>query len=107
MAIFRGDGGEIEIRPNKPTEIYTVHNSSLEKEIWPAMLLETRQQFDQTMDLNRLKAVWRGEDQDEYAISAIIGTTALALDLLGRCDGQSDSLELAANLWTARDLSYV
>ncbi len=107
MAVFRGDGGEIEIRPNKPTEVFTVHGTKLSNNTWPAMLNESHQQIDQYMDLNKLKNVWEGSIQDDYAIAAIVGTTAIALDTLGTSNGVSEAMDLARNLWAKRDINYL
>ena len=38
LAVFRGEGGEIERRPNKPTEVWTLHDGAYAEERWPAML---------------------------------------------------------------------
>ena len=107
MAVFRGDGGEIEIRPNKPTEVFTVHGTKLSNNTWPAMLNESHQQIYQYMDLNKLKNVWEGSIQDDYAIAAIVGTTAIALDTLGTSNGVSEAMDLARNLWAKRDINYL
>ncbi len=43
MAVFRGEGGEIEMRPNKPCEVLTVHEGAMAEERWSALLPEPRQ----------------------------------------------------------------
>ena len=104
MAVFRGEGGEIECRPNKPTEVSTVHKGILDTFLWPPNLAEPRQPFDQNIDPNRLKMVWSGIDKDEYAIGAIIGTTAIALDTLGKANGHQESTAMAKSFWKNRDV---
>ncbi len=103
MAVYRGDGGEIECRPNKPTEVWTVDDGKLYSAIWPALLDESRQPLDEDMDVSRLIDVWRGDDDDDYAQAAIIGTTAIALVTLGKFSGQEDALEAARAMWRGRD----
>ncbi|MGO9172113.1 MAG: glycosyl transferase family protein [Rhodomicrobium sp.] len=103
MAVFRGEGGEIERRPNKPCEVLTVHQGATAEERWPALLPEPRQSAEDDMDLGRLLALWRGDATDEYGEAAIWGTLAIALKALGRADSQEDAQILAQNLWADRD----
>ena len=106
MTVFRGEGGEIEIRPNKPTELFSINDSELEQKIWPAMLDQSHQQIDEQLDLNRLKKIWDGTSYDEYALAAIIGTTAVALKTLGKSDERLDAISLASSIWDQRDINY-
>jgi anthranilate phosphoribosyltransferase len=107
MAVFRGDGGEIECRPNKPTEVLTVHKGKINAFIWPPILDESRQPIDENIDINRIKDVWVGKDKDEYAIAAIVGTTAIALETLGETQGHRESFNKAKKLWAKRDINYL
>ena len=80
MAVFRGEGGEIERRPTKPLDVWNVIAGEMARVEWPALLPEPMQPTDEEMDINRLLAVWRGEDDDRYATAAITGTLALCID---------------------------
>lgn len=103
MAVFRGEGGEIERRPTKPLDVWTVIDGEMATTEWPALLPEPMQPTDEEMDIQRLLAVWRGEDDDAYATAAITGTLALALDLLGRAESQADAQAQAEAMWAARN----
>jgi anthranilate phosphoribosyltransferase len=104
MAVFRGDGGEIERRPNKPTQVWTTHGrDGLEVETWAATLDEGHAPPDEVMDLDRLMAVWRGEDADIYALEAIRGTMAIALKTAGRAADMPAAEALAREIWAGRD----
>ncbi len=103
MAVFRGEGGEIERRPNKPCEVLTVHEGVTAEERWPALLPEPRQAAEEEMHLGRLAALWRGEMTDEYGEAAIWGTLAIALKALGHAASQEDAQILAENMWAQRD----
>ena len=105
MAVFRGDGGEIECRPNKPTEVFTLHKGKLGSYIWPPVLEESRQPLDENIDLARLKSVWNGNDKDEYAIGAVVGTTAIALKTLGKTSDFKEAHDMAKTLWNQRDIN--
>jgi len=103
LAVFRGEGGEVERRPQKPLDVLSVHEGRLETESWPALMDDPRQAHDDTMDLSRLVRVWRGEEVDDYGLAAVIGTLAIALKLLGRATSQEDAHQLAQNIWQNRD----
>ena len=100
--VFRGEGGEIERRPNKALEVRTVRGGVDGEDNWPALLPDPQQRIDEEMDLSRLAAVWRGDDDDSYAHAAITGTLAVALRLLGRAASIEDAEAEAQRLWASR-----
>jgi anthranilate phosphoribosyltransferase len=102
LAAFRGEGGEIERRPNKACEVLSLQDGVLAEERWPALLPDAQQEVDEAMDLSRLGAVWRGESQDDYAVAAIVGTLAIALRALGAAREVAEAEARAAELWRAR-----
>jgi anthranilate phosphoribosyltransferase len=102
MAVFRGDGGEIERRPNKPCEVLTVHGDAVSEERWPA-LLDPRQPPEGDMNLDRLAAVLRGEACDDYGDAAVTGTLAIALKALGRAETIEAAEAQAKAMWRDRD----
>lgn len=104
MAVFRGEGGEIERRPNKPTELWITRGREGPcVEHWPALLPEGHVPADDDMSLDRLAAVWDGSEEDAYAVAAVIGTLALALRALGRAEDIAGAEALARRMWQARD----
>ncbi len=105
MAVFRGEGGEIERRPNKPVNVETVENGKFLSETWPPILSNPRQPRDEGMEPLRLTKIWCGDDHDPYATAAIVGTLAIALKLLRRASSVQDAQKKAELLWKARDTS--
>ncbi|MGO9741483.1 MAG: glycosyl transferase family protein [Roseiarcus sp.] len=105
LAVFRGEGGEIERRPNKPCEVLTLHDGRYEEERWPAMLDDPRLEADEAMDLSRLGALWRAEISDAYAEAAVTGTLAIALKALDAAPDLASAEERARALWSERDRS--
>ncbi len=103
IAVFRGEGGEIERRPNKPCEVLCARGAILTDERWPAMIPEPRQAPDEEMDLSRLGALWRGEFADEYAEAAVVGTLAIALRALDAEPDVAGAEARAWGLWRSRD----
>ncbi|MGO9007498.1 MAG: glycosyl transferase family protein [Beijerinckiaceae bacterium] len=105
MSVFRGEGGEVERRPNKPCEVSTVQEGVIGEERWPALMEDPRQTQDESMDLDRLDALWRGEIHDDYAEAAIAGTLAIALKTM-RVDQDIERAQAHAEfLWRQRDRS--
>lgn len=103
MAVFRGEGGEIERRPSKEAQVQTVHDGVTATEDWPPLLAAPRQPHDHEMNLERLTSVWSGDETDDYATAAITGTLAIALKLLGRAGDPGAAQAMACELWAARD----
>lgn len=100
-AVFRGEGGEVERKPEKPL---TVRLSGLEpsqSEKWPQLIKAPA--APPTLTLSHLAAVWSGTQQDEYAEAAICGTAAVALRLCRRVEGIAEADEMAKTLWTERN----
>ena len=107
MAVFKGEGGEVERRPQKPVLVQSLHEGVLSEEEWPAMLPEDQVKSDETMDIKRLKTVWSGEEEDIYATAAITGTTAIVLRLIGKASNPFDATEMAKKMWAERDTSRI
>ena len=103
MSVFKGEGGEIERRPNKPLVVKSLHDGVMSEHEWPPLLPESRQPHDDEMDTARLGAVWRDELEDDYAVAAVTGTVALALATMGRTSDPADAQAQATAMWLARN----
>jgi len=106
MAVFRGEGGEIERRPNKPCEVWTVCGDKTDVERWPPLLDDPRQAPDEEMDFRELQALWQGKTTNGYAEAAVIGTLAIALKTLGSADSMEEAEMAARSLWQDRDKGH-
>ena len=102
MAVLRGEGGEVEVRPTKPFDVLTVHDGKKEVEKWSRILPESRQPIDEDMDPERLKPIWFGDNKDDYALAAIHGTMAVILKLMNKADNEADAFSLARSIWDNR-----
>ncbi len=108
MAVFRGEGGEIERRPNKPTQVWMTRGAGEPVvETWPALLDVPHQPADEEMNLTRLERVWRGEEGDAYAEAAVTGTIAVTLRAMGRAGSVAEADEMARDLWASRDRAFL
>jgi len=107
MAVFKGEGGEVERRPQKPVVVQSLHDGILSEEEWPALLAEDSVKVDEAMDLKRLKTVWSGQEDGTYATAAITGTVAIVLRLIGRATSPDDAITQAQKMWDSRDISRI
>lgn len=101
--VFRGEGGEIERRPNKPTVAWTAANGEISNEEWPALLPNGHAVADEEMDIQNLVAIWRGDESSEYAEASVIGTLAIALKSMGQADTKEAAQSMAQGMWENRD----
>ena len=102
LAVFKGDGGEAERRPEKPCQVHLTTGDVLSEENWDPILDDPSAPHDQDMDLGRLAAVWAGDIQDQLAEAAITATAAVTLKALGRASSQAEAQSMAQSMWAAR-----
>jgi len=102
MAVLKGEGGETERNPDMECLVQSVHDGELADELWPAMFARRHLKPEQ-LKPEQLSLIWQGTIQDEFAEAAIIGTTAIALKLLGKADSQQQAQQKATEFWIARD----
>lgn len=101
-AVFKGEGGEVERKPEATCTVYSVHSGEASEEVWPK-LIDGRQEQPEALDIAHLRAVWRGKKTDAYGELAVIGTLAIALRLIGRAADREQALALANNYWRGRN----
>lgn len=102
MAVWKGEGGEAERNPCGVCLVQSVrHGEALDVE-WPA-LLPQRQPAEAVLQLEKLRALWHGVWQDDYAERAVTGTAAIVLWLLGRAEDPASAEALAREWWATRD----
>jgi anthranilate phosphoribosyltransferase len=100
-AVLKGEGGETERNPDVDCLVQSVHDGELSDETWPA-LFSHRHVKPEQLDPKLLALVWQGVVDDEFAKASVLGTTAVALMLLGKTSTQQDAQALAANYWFNR-----
>ncbi len=108
MAVFRGEGGEIERRPNKPTQVWMTNGQDKPLvENWPALTEKPHQPPNTEMNIAELAQVWRGEIDDAYATASVVGTIAVTLRTMGKAASIEQAEAMAGELWAARDKDFV
>jgi anthranilate phosphoribosyltransferase len=103
---IRGDGGEAEVRPDSECELQWVDEQTCHSQIWQRHLIK-RDTQEQTLDPQRLRLLWIGEQHDVYAEAAVISTLASCLVLLGKANDQPGAIHLATGWWQNRNKSLM
>lgn len=101
LAVIKGEGGEIERNPDNALKVFHANTETTWEEEWPA-LFPRRHVKPESLSVEHLQGVWRGEIQDEYAEGAVIGTCALGLRLINNAS-IDQAMDDARRLWRARD----
>ncbi len=101
LAVFKGEGGEIERDPDSECLVQSVHGEQLEDEIWSPMFAQ-RHVKEENLQPEKLLAVWRGEVEDEFAQGAVTGTAAIALRLMGKASSVESASQQAKDMWQNR-----
>ncbi len=100
--VFKGDGGEVEIKPHARTECHLQREGQRELLAWPRQL-EGRQEAASDPGPAALQALWRGQASDRYGENAVIESAAVALYLMQRADSADAARTLATDWWQQRD----
>ena len=107
LAVFKGDGGEAERRPEKSLDVAVVEGPNMTEEIWPALLETSSLPHEDPSDLGRLRELWNGQTSDPIAESIVTGTAAIALKTMGRATNQASAQAMADEMWKKRDTSVL
>jgi anthranilate phosphoribosyltransferase len=100
--VFKGDSGEIEVKPQADTRLYLLHNQQVQEMLLPRSIAK-RIESVVTPDVESIKALWRDSVHNQYGLNATLATTAAALLVL--CpDINLEAAQLqATELWQNRD----
>lgn len=96
--VIKGDGGEVEIRPEANTLLFATDNGQAWQEEWPRTI--ERQVKPESLQAERLLDLWQGKLDDVYGTQAVLLTCAFALRALGY--SQAQALATAEQWWQAR-----
>jgi anthranilate phosphoribosyltransferase len=101
-AVFKGEAGEAERKPEALCKVKMVHNSELSESEWPK-LVDGRQEKLETLNIDDLIHAWRDDSVDEYGRLAILGTIAIVIQLRSPELDQQQCLDQAADIWQSRN----
>lgn len=102
MAVFKGEGGEVERKPDARCIVQSVQNGSKLEENWEPLLPE-KSVNETDFKISKLRETWRGTVTSDYGESAIISTLAVVHKLMKSSLSQQESVELARNTWKNRN----
>lgn len=103
LAVFKGGGGEAQRNPLKACEVFTLRDGAASDETWPAMLSDVAHDWrNESLDPDRVAALWSGELDDPAPRAAVIATAAVALRALGHASDVASAEALAASMWQER-----
>lgn len=101
--VFKGESGEVEIKPQADTRIAMLHSEQLVDWVLPRTLTQ-RAESVASPGVESLRGLWRGSTIDTYGLNATLATTAAALVTLTP-DINLESAQLQAHqLWEDRDV---
>lgn len=105
-AVFKGEAGEVERKPEAVTSVHYVHDAQASEVSWPR-LRDGRQTKLAQLDLDILRNVWRGEQTDDYGEQAVVGTMAIALHMMQAADTPDSAMSQAESLWSQRRRDFL
>ena len=78
LIVIKGEGGEFECNPDNDILVKWAKDNQTGEETWPRDF-QRRHVKPETVSIDNMLNVWRGNELDEYAEGAIISTGALVL----------------------------
>ena len=102
--VFKGDSGEVEVKPQADTRLHRLHNGQLQ-ELTISRSLTQRVDRVETPDTEPLRELWCDRRQDNYGLNATLATTATALLLLRPELDVNAAQQQALQLWQKRHIS--
>lgn len=103
-AVFKGEAGEAERKPEALCTVKYVHNGQLSECEWPR-LLEGRQAWQEELNTAALLSAWRDDEISAYGRCAIAGTIAIVVQLRQPELTVEQCLNKATDIWQARNPS--
>ncbi len=102
--VFKGDSGEVEIKPQANTRLHLLSEGELTEVSLPRSIQERMASTD-FPSVEPLRALWQGTCSDDYGLDATLATTATALLVLQPGLALESAQQQAARLWQQRDRS--
>ncbi|SFR49997.1 glycosyl transferase family protein [Thiomicrospira sp. ALE5] len=99
--VFKGEGGEAEMRPDALSTVYAWQDSTQTEQKMTALI--ERQQRPEHWDLAGLVALWQGKKQDIYGEAAVMATAAVALMGLAS-ENYATAVARVKQAWEQRDV---
>lgn len=102
--VMKGEGGEVEFRPDADQRLYLVRQEQASQVTWSRRQSQRQARRPCPAGASAtLLEVWQGRIEDHYAHQAICGTSAMILFALGRCGSEGEAWETAEAWWQQRN----
>lgn len=101
-AVFKGEAGEVERKPEAVCRVKTIINGELGETVWPK-LIDGRQAWLESLPVDDLRKAWQQDDISDYGRLAIQGTIAIALQLRHPERTEDQCLVDAEQVWRDRN----
>ena len=102
MAVFKGESGEIERKCDATCLVKSIINDELHEEKWPRLQAD-KQTANESLNIQHLQAVWRGDSSDTYGENAVKGTLAIILKQMDSTLSIDEAQTQATTLWLSRN----
>ena len=103
VAVFRGEGGEIEVNPDRAFELYQCREGLQSISTMPA-LNERWSIKPKQLDCKNMLDVWHGTHGAYYGEAAVIGTLAVMITAESHNTTLPQAVCHAKHMWNIRDL---
>lgn len=104
--VFKGDSGEVEIKPHADTRLQLLHLGQTEEIVLPRSISGRVADVEQP-GVEALRQLWRGDNDGTYGRDAVLATTAVALLCMAAGPDIEQCLRQARGLWDARDRDHL
>jgi len=100
--VFKGESGEVEIKPHADTRIHILESGECREILLPRVLPQRVESVD-TPRVEPLRELWRGTLTDEYGLAATLATAAIGLFSLTPGLSIASAQQQAVALWKNRN----
>ena len=100
--VFKGDSGEVEVKPQADTRLLILENANERELLLPRTLSTKVAAVDQPLS-GPLKTLWQSTSEDTYGCDAVIATTVAALVCLEPDWDLQRCQQYSRDLWHNRD----
>ena len=102
--VLKGEGGEIEFRPDAENRLFLLNHGACSVEKWHRTQAKRQPDLElHQLSSDYLKAVWTGAAEDDYGLQAVLGTVAMVLFASRFVSTEQEAWSTARDYWNARD----
>ncbi|MFT6286679.1 MAG: anthranilate phosphoribosyltransferase [Alcanivorax sp.] len=100
--VFKGDGGEVEVKPQADTRLMLLEGTGFQERVLPRTI-DTRIAGEETLSTEPLRKLWRGEQSNTYGLEATLATATVGLLAVESDLSPMQARAQAEDLWQNRN----